>query len=167
MNDKNTVSIQVAPDLRLLSATSSDLHHLREWKNAQRQFFFYQELISPEQQQKWFDAFVLRPHDYLLMVEQGGVRMGCMGIRLLNAEWDIYNVILGDASYGKQGHMRRAFAAMLAMALQERELPITLKVLKHNPAVDWYLKNGFITAFEADDHFGLRYQAATQKDTQA
>ena len=72
--------------------------------------------------------------------------------------------LMGEDAYGKQGHMGRAFAAMLLMASQHLQLPITLKVLKHNPAVGWYLKNGFTTAFEAEDHFGLRYQAATEKD---
>jgi RimJ/RimL family protein N-acetyltransferase len=167
MNDKNAVAINVNAGLRLRAATFADLGHLREWKNAQRQFFFHQDLISAEQQLQWFDSFVQRPSDYMLMVEQGGTTIGCMGIRLLDTEWDIYNVILGDSAYGKQGHMGSAFAAMLDMARQQRDLPITLKVLKHNPAVCWYLKNGFNTAFEAEDYFGLRDQAATQKDTSA
>jgi len=88
-----------------------------------------------------------------------------MGIRLLNSEWDIYNVILGDTTYGRKGHMGRAIATMIQMALQQRDLPITLKVLKHNPAVSWYLKNGFVSLFEADDHYGLIYRATNIKDT--
>lgn len=161
MNHKNTVSIDLSPGLRLRSATDLDLDMLRTWKNAQSQFFFHQAEISPAQQRAWFDAFVQRPDDYMLMVEHQGTAKGCMGIRLLDTEWDIYNVILGDPTFGKQGHMGRAFAAMLGMARQQHDLPITLKVLKHNPAVGWYLKNGFTTASEAADHFGLRYQAAT------
>lgn len=167
MNDKNQVAMDVTPTLSLRSAKTHDLDHLRQWKNDQRQYFFHQEVISPAQQQQWFSAFVQRPHDYLLMVELNGTSIGCMGIRMLASEWDIYNVILGDAGYAKQGHMGCAFAAMLKMALAKSDLPITLKVLKHNPAVGWYLKNGFVTAFEAEDHYGLRYQAATQKDTHA
>ena len=167
MHHKNTVSIDISPGLRLRSATALDLDKLRAWKNAQSQFFFHQTEISPAQQSAWFEAFVQRPHDYMLMVEHQGTDKGCMGIRLLDFEWDIYNVILGDPAFGKQGHMGRAFAAMLAMARQERDLSITLKVLKHNPAVGWYLKNGFTTAFAAEDYFGLRYQAPTQKDTPA
>lgn len=159
MNHKNSISIDLSPGLRLRSATAQDLDNLRSWKNAQSQFFFHQTEISPAQQRAWFEAFAQRPHDYMLMVDHQGTAKGCMGIRLLDTEWDIYNVILGDPAFGKQGHMGRAFAAMLDMALQQRALPITLKVLKHNPAVGWYLKNGFATAFEAEDHFGLRYQA--------
>jgi RimJ/RimL family protein N-acetyltransferase len=159
MNHKDTVNHEISPGLRLRSATALDIENLRAWKNAQSQFFFHQAEISPTQQRAWFDAFVQRPNDYMLMVEHQGTAKGCMGIRLLEAQWDIYNVILGDPAFGGQGHMGRAFAAMLAMALQQCDLPITLKVLKHNPAVRWYLKNGFTTAFEAEDHFGLRYQA--------
>lgn len=170
MHGKKTVSIDVAfepPTLRLRSATPGDLDFLRSWKNAHRQFFFHQAEISTEQQRSWFDAFVQRPHDYMLMVEHQGTAIGCMGIRLLESEWDVYNVILGDAAYGKRGFMGCAFAAMLTMARQERALPITLKVLKHNPAVGWYLKNGFAISFEAQDHFGLHCQASTKKDTPA
>ena len=165
MNEKNQVAIEVSHALNLRSATQRDLGFLRAWKNDQRQFFFHQDLISIEQQQQWFDNFIQRPYDHMLMVEVDAKAMGCMGIRLLDSEWDIYNVILGDAAYAKQGHMARAFAAMLRMALQQHAYPITLKVLKHNPAHGWYLKNGFVTAFEAEDHYGLRYQTATQKDT--
>lgn len=162
MHEKNNLIIDVASEtqnLRLRSATSLDLDFLRSWKNSQRKYFFHQAEINFEQQRAWFDTFLHRPHDHMLMVECQGAAIGCMGIRLLDSEWDVYNVILGNPAFGKQGHMGRAFAAMLAMALQQRALPITLKVLKHNPAVGWYLKNGFATAFEAEDHFGLRYQA--------
>lgn len=167
MNHKNTVSIELCPGLRLRSATAQDLDNLRSWKNAQSQFFFHQIEINPEQQRAWFDAFVHRPHDYMLMVEHQGAAKGCMGIRLLGPQWDVYNVILGEPAFGKQGHMGRAFAAMLAMARQQHDLPITLKVLKHNPAVGWYLKNGFTTAFEAEDHYGLHFQAHQKEDTSA
>jgi RimJ/RimL family protein N-acetyltransferase len=168
MLDKNSVSIAVASEpytLCLRSATDHDLDHLREWKNAQRMFFFHQDLITPAQQQTWFDSFVQRTNDFMLLVEHDGAPIGCMGIRLMGDEWDIYNVILGNPAYSKQGHMHRAFTAMLQMAQAKRALPITLKVLKHNPAVGWYLKNGFTTTFEATDHFGLTYQPQTAKDT--
>jgi ribosomal protein S18 acetylase RimI-like enzyme len=166
MAEKKQVAIEVSHALSLRSATQQDLGFLRAWKNDQRQFFFHQDPISIEQQQQWFDNFKQRPYDHLLMVEVNAKAMGCMGIRLLDSEWDIYNVILGDAAYGKQGHMTRAFAAMLRMALQQNDTHITLKVLKHNPAHGWYLKNGFVTTFEAEDYYGLRYQTATQKDTE-
>lgn len=167
MLDKNSVSIAVSLEphsLRLRSATDLDLDQLRDWKNSQRMFFFHQDLISAAQQKIWFDSFVERADDYLLMVEHDSVPIGCMGIRLQDDVWDIYNVILGNAIYSKHGHMHRAFKAMLQMALAKRALPITLKVLKHNPAVIWYLKNGFITTIEATDHFGLTYQPQTSKE---
>jgi ribosomal protein S18 acetylase RimI-like enzyme len=164
VNNKQIVSLQAAPGLCVRTADQADLHHLRTWKNEQRRYFFHQDLISPEQQQRWFDAFSQRPNDYMFVVEWQGQPIGCMGIRLLEAQWDIYNVILGDPAHGKQGHMGRSFAAMLAMALQVYAAPITLKVLKHNPAVAWYLKNGFTIAFEASDHYGLRYEGPIPKD---
>ena len=151
-------------DLCLRSANAADLENLRNWKNSQHRFFFNQDLINTEQQQQWFSQFAQRPHDYMLMVCVQSKAIGCMGIRLLNSEWDIYNVILGDATYGRKGHMGRALSTMIDMTLQQSNLPITLKVLKNNPAVGWYLKNGFVSLFEADDHYGLSYQATNTKD---
>jgi ribosomal protein S18 acetylase RimI-like enzyme len=151
-------------DLSLRSATATDLENLRMWKNSQNEFFFHQKLISTVQQQQWFSQFAERPHDYMLIVYVDSKAIGCMGIRLLKSEWDIYNVILGDATYGRKGHMGHALSKMIDMILQQRDLPITLKVLKHNPAVGWYLKNGFVCLFEADDHYGLSYQATNTKD---
>ena len=166
MINKSSIQLDIRSnnqDLSLLSATAADLENLRTWKNSQSEFFFHNELISTDQQQLWFSQFAQRLHDYMLIVYVDSKPIGCMGIRLLNSEWDIYNVILGDAAYGRKGHMGRALSTMIDMTLQQRDLPITLKVLKHNPALGWYLKNGFVSLFEADDHYGLIYQATNTK----
>lgn len=78
--DKSAIHLAVPsmPGLELRSATAEDLEHLRQWKNAQRQFFFYQEVISESQQRQWFDAFMLRIHDIMFMTE-----FDLAGVRLL------------------------------------------------------------------------------------
>lgn len=168
MKNKNLFTLSLLSGnktLHLRSASILDLENLREWKNSERNYFFHQTLIEVEQQRSWFNTFCQRPNDYMLILEIDGVSIGCMGIRLLNNNaWDVYNVILGVASFGKQGHMSRALTAMLQVARNEFDFPIKLKVLRSNPALNWYQKNGFIIEYEETDHFGLLYQTQTSKE---
>jgi ribosomal protein S18 acetylase RimI-like enzyme len=163
MNQKNSINIDIGQGLGLRSATDRDLDNLRSWKNSNRQFFFHQNEISAEQQLAWYESFALRPYDYMLMIQHQDIAKGCIGIRRVDDEWEIYNVILGDPAFGKQGNMGRALIGTLEMALKQYALPITLNVLKHNPAVAWYLKNGFVKILEAENYFGLRYEHSQHK----
>ena len=130
--------------LTLRVANENDLENIRQWKNEQREFFFHKDIITPEQQRAWFAKFQARNHDYMFIVDLNGNAIGCMGIRLLDEVWDVYNVILGLTEYGKKGYMGKAFQQMLIYAQSIRKCPITLQVIKSNPAVAWYKKNGFI-----------------------
>lgn len=160
MQNKNFLSINV-PDkfnnVVLRAASTSDLLNLRTWKNNQREFFFHTEVITEAQQQLWFDANQIRPHDYMFIVDVGPCAIGSMGIRLLESKWDVYNVILGDENYAKKGYMSKAFQTMLAFASAQSRLPITLKVLKKNPALNWYKKQGFEIMSEQSDHFQMKH----------
>lgn len=160
-NDKEKVVLFVSrePEIYLRAATNSDLENLRKWKNEQREFFFHKEEITPQEQYKWFLAFQDRPYDFMFMVAYEERIIGCMGIRWLDGTWDIYNVILGRPEFGGRGLMGKAFKMMLNYVVTLRKMPITLKVLKHNPAVHWYEKNGFAISAEHDDHFQMEYQA--------
>jgi RimJ/RimL family protein N-acetyltransferase len=155
------ISMQVAgaaSNLILRTAEESDLPALREWKNVQSEFFFFKGQISPEKQVQWFRGYQERPEDFMWIVQADGLEIGCMGIRKIDDAWDVYNVILGSAKYSRSGLMSHALQSMLAFARQRAPLPITLKVLKKNPAVTWYQKNGFVIALEAEDYFFLSFQ---------
>jgi len=158
---KSSLSILIpqVDGLELKAATKSDLENLRVWKNSQKQFFFHQQDISEQQQSEWYSAYEKRPYDLLLMTIFKGETFGCMGIRWLDGFWDIYNVILGEASFGKKGLMSNAFKALLDFALDLKFAPITLQVLKHNPAVEWYQRNGFIIAEEHNIYFMMKFDS--------
>jgi RimJ/RimL family protein N-acetyltransferase len=151
-------------NLALRAAEECDLPALREWKNLQSEFFFFKGHISAEQQTAWFAGFMQRPEDFMFMVDSGVDTIGCMGIRQLDDGWDIYNVILGSAAYSGKGLMSQAFQEMLTFASQRAERPISLKVLKHNPAVGWYQKNGFVIDSTADDHYFMLFKAKYEKE---
>jgi RimJ/RimL family protein N-acetyltransferase len=159
--NKSSISISIpkVDGLELKAATKSDLENLRIWKNSQKQFFFHQVDISAQQQSEWYAAYEKRPYDLLLMTIFRGKVFGCMGIRWLDGYWDIYNVILGDASFGKRGLMSNAFKALLDYALDLKFASITLQVLKHNPAVEWYKKNGFIIVEDYNSHFIMKFDS--------
>jgi RimJ/RimL family protein N-acetyltransferase len=143
--DKSAIHIVIPtrPALTVRSAGQADLEHLRQWKNEQKQFFFHQEEITANKQWQWYESFKNRPHDLMLMAEYEQQVFGCMGIRWQQNHWDIYNVILGLKEFGGRGLMGLAFSAMLDFADTFKAAPISLQVLKKNPAVTWYQKQGF------------------------
>jgi len=144
--------------LSLRTANEVDLPNLRQWKNEQREFFFFKGEISPEQQRAWFRTYQERGDDYMFIVRVDETAIGCMGIRLLDDVWDVYNVIRGSADHGGKGLMSRAFQTMLHFATSHCPNTIAVQVLKNNPAMGWYKKNGFVIMSEQPDHFCLSYQ---------
>ena len=162
MNKNIKIAIPTEVDsLSLRAINEHDLEYLRQWKNEQREFFFHKDIITPEQQRAWFAKFQVRNHDYMFIVDLNCKAIGCMGIRMLDEAWDIYNVILGSLEYGNKGYMGKAFQTMLTFAQSVKKCPITLQVLKSNPAVVWYTKNGFVAIAEHADHYSLIYQSNT------
>lgn len=146
--------------LEIRTIALADLENLRAWKNAHRMFFFHQEEIQPIQQERWFAGYVQRADDYMFIVEVEGRAVGCMGIRLLTDGWDVYNVILGVTEYAGRGIMGRAFQLMLRFARDRNHQPINLNVLKQNPAIGWYQKNGFQITSDGGAHFVMLHVAA-------
>lgn len=144
MNKKITIMSTNFPDLRLVSAADADQERLRTWKNNHRTSFFYQEIILPEQQFKWFQGYRDRADDYMFKVEEDGHPIGCMAFRAEGKETiDLYNIIRGEEGNRKVS-MRNAMHVMLAY-IRERfpDWKIKCDVLKDNPAVKWYQKCGF------------------------
>ncbi len=151
-----TIHLRPAKEQLLLrSAVSSDAQILREWKNAQRQFFFFNEEISEEMQSRWMMAYFDRPDDYMFVVVRNGHAVGCLGLRFENGVGDIYNVLLGDRNLQGLGVMSLALRVLLGFGRGISE-KIGLKVLKTNPAVGFYLKNGFIQVAEHDNYYEMR-----------
>jgi RimJ/RimL family protein N-acetyltransferase len=150
-----SVASSVLKRCRLRSISDRDQEYLRDWKNANRHSFFHTSLISPEQQLTWFRGYLERSDDYMFMVTDGEVRVGCMGIRIVDGAWDIYNVILGDARFKGRGLMSDGLQLLCSYALKQQPVPIGIKVLKANPALGWYLRNGFGVVGDHAEHVCL------------
>ena len=131
--------------LRARPATRADIEQLRVWKNANRRAFFHQEEITPEGQQRWFEAFCARPLEQMFLLEDEGRPLGCVGFRFVTDDAvDLFNLILGDPSFARGGLMS-AFYAALEPALARRGVRrIELKVLADNAsAIAFYEHQGF------------------------
>jgi len=129
-----------------------DQTNLRAWKNENRQFFFYKEIISETAQQEWFRKYQTREHDYMFIVLANGLEIGCMGVRMLEATWDVYNVILGNTQFAKKGFMGQAFQLMCSFAITVSPMRISAQVLNSNPALSWYTHNAFQIVVNRTDH---------------
>ncbi len=131
-------------DFLLQTISEEDLENLRIWKNSNRKSFFYQNEITPEQQMQWFESFRIRPEDWMFIVSWKMKPFGCVGARLLEREWDIYNVIRGERVKGSEGGMRWSMEKVIQwIQTRKPDAPIQAKVLKTNPAKTWYQKMGF------------------------
>lgn len=154
------------PELELHSINSGDLENLREWKNAHRDAFFYKEIITAERQLTWYQGYLERADDYMFVIKQIGQPVGCIGFRYLNESIDIYNVMIGVPEMAGKGYMGAALRVMTAEASRRYPgTPLTLMVLKDNPALNWYKKNGFIVTEEHDAYFNLLYSPAQFTNT--
>lgn len=151
MNKRITVTCGDFPDLRLVSASDDDQENLRTWKNAHRTSFFYQEIIQPEQQARWFQGYQDRADDYMFMVEEECHPIGCMAFRAEDEDKiDLYNIIRGEKGNHKVS-MRNAMHVMLAYISKKfPDREIKCDVLKDNPAVRWYQKCGFAILMEKE-----------------
>jgi len=142
-------------ELSLRTIMASDCENLRQWKNNNRFSFFYQELITPQMQEAWFRGYLERADDYMFAVQHNNVVFGCMGFRLINKTADIYNVISGNPDLGGKGYMSKAMVLMCSYILSISIGNIGLKVLRSNPALKWYLRNGFYEVLAHADFFEL------------
>lgn len=143
MNRFFSVTSTNHPEVGLRTITASDQENLRNWKNAHRNSFFFKELITPVSQQNWFTDYLTRDQDYMFLITANGEEIGCMGFRLRNTTWDIYNVIRGTHAVSRSGHMGQALHMMCSYAISLQPLRVAAEVINTNPALGWYCRNGF------------------------
>jgi ribosomal protein S18 acetylase RimI-like enzyme len=150
-----------AARLRLVAEGDAEL--MRLWKNENKQFFFHKQEITVEQQKAWFHAYLSRPDDHNYAVEErvGSTyeTVGLLACRLLEDTVDVYNVMRGRRTEPPAVSMGEALHVFCAEIARHYSVPITCKVLKNNPAIGWYLRNGFAQRGDAPDHVVLGYDA--------
>lgn len=133
---------------------------LRNLKNRNRNRFFFKTHITYPAQIKWFMYYKLRQkNDSMFVVRIQGVRIGALGVRVKDKEFDIYNVIRDETVSNDfaRGVMSKHLIGISKALHYMFHRPIYARVLLDNPALTWYTKCGFIVATEEEDHFVLRF----------
>ena len=148
--------ISMEEDMVLSSINRDDLELLRKWKNANRESFFYKEIITESDQEKWYDKYISRENDYIFIVLYNGVKIGCIGYREIDGSIDIYNVILGKDEFSRKGLMSRALRIFCSYLYDSIKKDITAKVLHENQAKLWYMKNSFGKISKVEDFLLLK-----------
>ena len=143
--------------IELETIADDDLEMIRKWKNENRYAFFYDKIITPEEQEQWYKGYLEREDDFILIIELNSIKVGCLGFRLLEDSVDIYNVILGHKGYGSKGVMSRASQILYSYIIDNYNRTIELKVLaNNNTAINWYKKNGFFETGNQDNFINLK-----------
>lgn len=123
----------------------NDIETLRIWKNSYKNSFFLQHDISIDQQIKWFKKYLNDQNNHMYIVVANNTKIGCIGARLETEStcWDIYNVINADPFSRGKGYMKSALLKVIKIIRSKQDLPVQAKVLKTNPAFEWYKRIGF------------------------
>ena len=123
--------------LRLI--THKDIEKIRIWRNNNKDAFFYNKVISMKEQAKWIKDYLTREDDRMYMVEYLGKDIGCLGFRPFGEHIELYNVILGNKKYKRQGLMSKALQILLKIIGSK----VVIRIIKDNKeAVSFYTKNG-------------------------
>ena len=135
-----------------------NLDLIRVWKNSNKQFFFNQLEIEIQDQLNWFEKFKKIDTNTMLLIKFDDNYIGCIGARIINSNWDIFNVMNINKDYSGKGIMSYTLIKLFQKLRLIRNIPITAKVLKSNKNINWYLKNNFEIINSDNDYFLIRHK---------
>lgn len=139
--------------LEICGLTSLDLDLIRIWKNNNSQYFFKKNTISSNDQIKWFKKYSDTANDFMFIIKFENKKIGTIGIRKHEGNWDIYNVILGEKEFGGKGFISEALNLIIEFAINKYTYDITARVLKSNENIKWYIENNFQIIDEKNDYY--------------
>jgi ribosomal protein S18 acetylase RimI-like enzyme len=128
----------------LREITKDDLELLRTQKNLNKKFFFYKEDITLEEQMCWYEKYLQREEDWMMISQdETDIIWGIMGCRKLEeGTLDFYNII--RVRNLENTSMKNVFVEFVEyMKLLYPDHNIQVEVLSNNPAISWYERCGF------------------------
>ncbi len=138
--------------IRLRLLEEPDLPMTLKWRNQDhiRRWFIHSEILSIDQHQNWFDAYLQKDNDYLFIIEIFDIYRPVGQISLYNIDWASHcaeygRLIIGEADAHGKGIAKEASRMLLHFAFSVLGLKeITLEVHKDNkPALTIYVACGF------------------------
>lgn len=132
-------------DTRVRFMSIRDFLQLRKLKNRNRSRFFYSQRVGYLQHIIWFTRCRLSLSDSMLIICDGSTKVACLGFRLRNSSFDLYNVMrLTRQTNSDKSPMIGVILQSLCMHINKKySISIKAEVLLNNPALTWYYKNGF------------------------
>ena len=128
----------------LREITRDDLDLLRTQKNLNKKSFFYQDDITPEDQISWYEKYLERPEDWMMLSHhENNTIWGIIGCRKLDEQTlDFYNII--RVKNIEKTSMKNVFLEFVEyMKPLYPDHNIQVEVLSNNPAISWYEKCEF------------------------
>ena len=133
-------------DVRLDTIGPEDLEFLRQLRNAERQWFFDQNEVTPEAQAAWHRGLAANPNNHWYLVRVGDRPAGCFSIKVGEDGRAYVGSILLAKEFRGQGVMTTAMTA--AMDQLGSHLRYYTEVLSENdPSLNLFKRLGFAPRF--------------------
>ena len=127
---------------RLMHSGDNDL--LRHWKNNFRGSFFRQEILTPLEQQLWFEKYAQDCNNSMLIWINEEEICGSIGVRKSKGIIEVYNVMSwGEKTKGTGKFSKEVKELLDRLNENFTQVPIQTSVLIQNSAAQWYQKVGF------------------------
>jgi ribosomal protein S18 acetylase RimI-like enzyme len=133
-------------------AMDQDQETLRRWKNSSKQFFHFQEEITPEMQTQWFNKFRTMPDRQMYVCLDGANAIAaCVGFKAhqpiggTHNILELFNLMALNPKYSAIGLTSAFYKTLVDFFALQSIQGICLEVLNSNKNAQlWYLKQGFV-----------------------
>jgi hypothetical protein len=156
MKAKIILRTRTLPGLSLESIDETHLELLRQWRNANRNRFFYQGAVTPASQMEWYAGYCKRAVDWIFVVRADGAIAGCVGYRLVDGAANLHTLLRDESFERPSPVMSHAFDVITNYISQVHGIRIIGQVLAENPALPWFQRRGFLLVGQGL-HAGLPY----------
>lgn len=136
---------------------NKDIQTIREWKNENRMYFHFQNIISADDQIKWYEKFQINSEQQIYVLEKGNSLLACVGYKIKKPNRvELFNLMRSIRVSSKSGFMHVFFKNTLVGLKNLGFHEMELEVLKVNTtAINWYYKQGFKLVSEEKDFLNL------------
>ena len=169
---KRHIAPLVSGPVRLRLLEEADLPLTLAWRNQDhiRKWFFYSDVITPDQHRHWFEQYRHRDDDFVFVIEDLDTLKRPVGqASLYHIDWDgrrgeFGRLLIGDPAAVGLGIAAAATRLLLGEAFSSWGLAqLDLEVLQSNaPALAIYRRYGFIETGRKGDTIAIRVRTTTE-----
>lgn len=148
---KPIVEMAVGPYV-LRTLERKDIEAVRLLRNSAREAFLRTEEITAQDQEAWYERYLLRDDDVLLVAERAGVIVGMAGLDGIGAEAVEFGRLVVAESERRKGLGFVLTAKLTTLAMRAGAQRVWLRVLVENlPARRLYESLGFVAVAGGDE----------------